>query len=104
MFRANPTPDARSGSQVGLPGMEDLLSHLARRVILAALLFLPAERRRTVERRLRGRGQVRKLSQADVVIVSFGKSRRLDPAFRHGQEEPARPGRGVVAVTEGGGA
>jgi hypothetical protein len=56
--------------------MENLLSHLARRAILALLFFLPAERRRALERRLRGREQVRKLAQADVVIVSFGKSGR----------------------------
>lgn len=56
--------------------MWNFLSHLARRVVIALLFFLPAERRRTLERRWRGLEQVRQLNRADVVIVSFGKSGR----------------------------
>jgi hypothetical protein len=37
---------------------------------------LPAERRRALERRLRGREQVRKLHEADVVVASYGKAGR----------------------------
>lgn len=44
--------------------------------VLAAASPLPAERRRTLERRLRGREQVGKLREADVVIVSYGKAGR----------------------------
>jgi len=49
----------------------------ARRFLLLALaLPLPAERRRSLERRLRGWEQVRKLEAADVVVVSYGKAGR----------------------------
>lgn len=44
--------------------------------VLALASPLPAERRRALERRLRGREQVRKLEAADVVIVSYGKAGR----------------------------
>ncbi|MEB2344143.1 MAG: sulfotransferase domain-containing protein [Deltaproteobacteria bacterium] len=44
--------------------------------VLALASPLPAERRRSLERRLRGREQVRKLEAADVVIVSYGKAGR----------------------------
>jgi len=47
------------------------------RFLLLALAFpLPAERRLALERRLRGREQVRKLDEADVVVVSYGKAGR----------------------------
>lgn len=49
---------------------------LRRFVVLAFALPLPAERRRALERRLRGREQLRKLHEADVVIVSYGKAGR----------------------------
>lgn len=45
-------------------------------LVLACALPLPAERRRALERRLRGREQVRKLREADVVVVSYGKAGR----------------------------
>jgi hypothetical protein len=45
-------------------------------VVLALALPLPAERRRALERRLRGWEQVRKLEAADVVVVSYGKAGR----------------------------
>lgn len=44
--------------------------------VLALASPLPAERRRSLERRLRGREQVRKLEAADVVVVSYGKAGR----------------------------
>jgi len=45
-------------------------------VVALARPFLPAERRRALERRLRGREQVQKLREADVVVVSYGKAGR----------------------------
>jgi hypothetical protein len=49
----------------------------ARRFAVLALAWpLPAERRVALERRLRGREQVRKLAEADVVVVSYGKAGR----------------------------
>jgi hypothetical protein len=54
--------------------------HLWKRVscelILLFAFFLPPERKRRLERRLRGKEEFRKLRLADVVIVSFGKSGR----------------------------
>ncbi len=49
---------------------------LSRRLLRGALLFAPEERKTRAERWLRGREQVHKLHQADIVIVSFGKSGR----------------------------
>jgi len=49
-----------------------MLRVLARRL----LFFLPAERRHQIERRLRGREELRRLQSADCVFVSFGKSGR----------------------------
>lgn len=48
----------------------------SRRILRAMLFFAPEERKTRAERRLRGREQVRKLKQADIVVVSFGKSGR----------------------------
>lgn len=45
-------------------------------VVVGLARPLPAERRRALERRLRGREQVRKLAEADVVVVSYGKAGR----------------------------
>jgi hypothetical protein len=45
-------------------------------LVLAVAFPLPAERRLALERRLRGREQVRKLDEADVVVVSYGKAGR----------------------------
>ena len=47
-----------------------------RQVASLALFFLSPEQKRGMERRLRGREEHRKLSQADCVVVSFGKSGR----------------------------
>jgi len=48
------------------------LRFLARRLFF----FLPAEKRHRIERRLRGREELRRLQAADCVFVSFGKSGR----------------------------
>ena len=49
---------------------------LSRRILKLFMIFSPEEKQTVAERRLRGREQVRKLRQADIVIVSFGKSGR----------------------------
>ncbi len=49
---------------------------ISRELVLRAVFFLPAERRKALERRMRGKEELRKLRRADVVIVSFGKSGR----------------------------
>jgi hypothetical protein len=56
--------------------LRNAVAKARRLVVLAFARPLPPERRRALERRLRGREQVRKLQAADVVIVSFGKSGR----------------------------
>ncbi len=48
----------------------------ARHALVGAAFFLPAERRRSLERWLRGRDEHRRLRQADVVLMSYGKSGR----------------------------
>ncbi len=53
-----------------------LWKRISREVILLCAFFLPAERKRRLERWLRGKEEFRKLGLADVVIVSFGKSGR----------------------------
>jgi hypothetical protein len=50
--------------------------YAARELALRAAFFLPPERKRALERRLRGKEEFRKLGLADVVVVSFGKSGR----------------------------
>ena len=49
---------------------------LSRRILKLFMIFSTEEKQIAAERRLRGREQVRKLRQADIVIVSFGKSGR----------------------------
>lgn len=49
---------------------------LSRHAILALLFFLPYPRRKAIDRRLRGRGEYRKLQDADWLLVSWGKSGR----------------------------
>jgi hypothetical protein len=56
--------------------LESFWRIISRDAVVAAAFFMPAERRRQLERRLRGRDEFRKLQLADVVIVSFGKSGR----------------------------
>jgi Sulfotransferase domain len=53
-----------------------LWKRASREVILFFAFFLPLERKCQLERRLRGREELRRLGLADVVIVSFGKSGR----------------------------
>ncbi len=53
-----------------------LWKRLTRELVLYGAFFLPPERRRALERRLRGREEFRRLGLADVVVVSFGKSGR----------------------------
>jgi hypothetical protein len=53
-----------------------LWKRASREVILFFAFFLPPERKCQLERRLRGREELRRLGLADVVIVSFGKSGR----------------------------
>lgn len=48
----------------------------SRHLALAALFFLPLEKRIALERRLRGREEYRKLQEADWVLMSWGKSGR----------------------------
>ena len=56
--------------------MQTVFKKLRRELVMLLLFFLPKERKRTVERRLRGREEYRRLSRADCVVVSFGKSGR----------------------------
>ena len=56
--------------------MRNFLEKLPRRLLRWVAFWLPAERRRELERRLRGWEQHAKLRRADVVVVSFGKSGR----------------------------
>jgi hypothetical protein len=49
---------------------------ISRRLLRGALFFTPEERKTRAERWLRGREQLQRLQQADIVIVSFGKSGR----------------------------
>ena len=55
---------------------ESVWKQLSRELVVGGAFFLPAERRRRLERHLRGREEVRRLALADAVIVSFGKSGR----------------------------
>jgi hypothetical protein len=49
---------------------------IARHAIVGSLFFLPRERRKAIDRRLRGREEYRKLHDADWLLVSWGKSGR----------------------------
>lgn len=49
---------------------------LSRHAVLALLFFLPYPRRKAIDRRMRGRGEYRKLHAADWLLVSWGKSGR----------------------------
>jgi hypothetical protein len=53
-----------------------LWKRIYREVVLFLAFFLPPDRKRALERRLRGKEEFRKLELADVVVVSFGKSGR----------------------------
>ena len=52
------------------------MNKLLRRLLLSALFFLPVEKRAAVSRWLRGRQELKKLRQADVVFVTCPKSGR----------------------------
>jgi len=56
--------------------MHVIIQKVIRQVVLSLLFFLPDERKIAIERWLRGRDEFRKLTHADCVIVSFGKSGR----------------------------
>ena len=56
--------------------MESILKKATREVVMALLFWLPEDRRVRIERWLRGREETRRLSRADVAVVSFGKSGR----------------------------
>lgn len=53
-----------------------IFAKLRRSAVLMLARFLPAERRRQIDRWLRGRDQFQRLRQADLVVVSPGKSGR----------------------------
>lgn len=53
-----------------------LWKKLARELTLLLCFWMAPEKKRALERRLRGREEARKLGLADVVVVSFGKSGR----------------------------
>lgn len=56
--------------------MGDLWKTAVRELTLLALFFLPRDKKISIERWLRGREEFRKLTHADCVIVSYGKSGR----------------------------
>ncbi len=49
---------------------------ITREIVLRAAFMLPPERKKALERRMRGKEEFRKLRLADCVVVSFGKSGR----------------------------
>jgi len=53
-----------------------ILEKVHRLLVIGLLFWLPKERRKPIDRWLRGREEYRKLQQADAVIISFGKSGR----------------------------
>jgi len=56
--------------------MHNVWKTISRQVVLALAFWLPAERKRALERWLRGREEFWKLRRADAVIVSYGKAGR----------------------------
>lgn len=56
--------------------LRSIIAQVTRRAAMRCAFFLPLERRRRLDRWLRGREQFRKLRAADVVVVSHGKSGR----------------------------
>jgi Sulfotransferase domain len=56
--------------------MDSIINKVSREVLMALLFFLPEARHIRLERWLRGRAETRRLAEADVAIVSFGKSGR----------------------------
>jgi hypothetical protein len=64
------------GRVTGLVMLYNIWKRVSREVILFFAFFLSPERKRALERHLRGKEEFRKLGLADVVVVSFGKSGR----------------------------
>ena len=56
--------------------MSILIGTTSRHLIMHLLSFLPEKRKVSIERRLRGREDFKRLARADCVVVSFGKSGR----------------------------
>ncbi|MFO0691056.1 MAG: sulfotransferase domain-containing protein [Myxococcota bacterium] len=56
--------------------MDSIWKKASREVLMALLFFLPVARRIRIERWLRGREESGRLAEADVAVVSFGKSGR----------------------------
>jgi hypothetical protein len=56
--------------------MHNVWKTISRHIVLALAFALPTERKRALERWLRGREEFWKLSRADAVIVSYGKAGR----------------------------
>jgi hypothetical protein len=59
-----------------LADLRDTLRDAAREALVHGAFFLPAARRKAIDRWLRGREEHRKLQQADVVFMSWAKSGR----------------------------
>jgi hypothetical protein len=59
-----------------IPHMADKALVVVRHIILLLCFWLPAVRRKNIERWLRGREEFRKLQRSDWVLVSWGKSGR----------------------------
>lgn len=53
-----------------------MFNDVVRHIVMGLLFFLPAARRKSIDRRLRGREEYRKLLAADWVLMSWGKSGR----------------------------
>ena len=56
--------------------MREIWAVATRHLIIGALFFLPKQKRFSIERRLRGKEEYRKLRLADWVLISWGKSGR----------------------------
>lgn len=56
--------------------MNTILKKIIRHLVLGLVFFLPTQRKIRIERWLRGKEEFRKLTLADCVIVSYGKSGR----------------------------
>jgi hypothetical protein len=57
-------------------GMREIWAVATRHLIIGALFFLPKHKRISIERRLRGKEEYRKLKLANWVLMSWGKSGR----------------------------
>ena len=57
-------------------GMHDFWHKIKLYSTISAVFFLPYEKRKRIERRIRGKDEYRKLTQADWILVSWAKSGR----------------------------